>query len=146
MHFGVLWPLFVHLMLGFLYEADETDAVQKRAIMTKIADILTFRDGDFVWNFVLNIFVGIFDNIWGIITGIYDLIMFVTRDVWVIIGQVADWLEKVGPEVADALEALGLDLKTTMAEFRKEGPEKQESLLSSKNINQLLGVKIATIY
>jgi hypothetical protein len=138
MHFGVLWPLFVHLMLGFLYEADETDAVQKRAIMTKIADILTFRDGDFVWNFVLNIFVGIFENIWGIITGIYDLILFVTRDVWVIIGQVADWLEKVGPEVADALEALGLDLKTTMEEFRKEGPEKQESLLSSKNINQLL--------
>jgi hypothetical protein len=110
------------------------------------ADILTFRDGDFVWNFVLNIFVGIFENIWGIITGIYDLILFVTRDVWVIIGQVADWLEKVGPEVADALEAQGLDLKTTMEEFRKEGPEKQESLLSSKNINQLLRVKIATIY
>jgi hypothetical protein len=87
---------------------------------------------------VLNIFVGIFENIWGIITSIYDLILFVTRDVWVIIGQVADWLEKVGPEVADALEALGLDLKTTMEEFRKEGPEKQESLLSSKNINQLL--------
>jgi hypothetical protein len=41
--------------------------------------------------------------------------------------------------VADALQPLALDLKTTMAEFTKEGSEKQESLLSSKNINQLLG-------
>ena len=138
MRFGVIWPLFVHGMLGFLYEANETPMAEKKAIMNKISDILTFQDTEFVWHFVINIFVGIWENIWGILEGIWMLVMFITRDMWIMMGELIDWLKEAGPHIAETISLLVDDVNMFVEDFLKEGPEKLKSLLDSKNIQRIM--------
>ncbi|MFN8395967.1 MAG: hypothetical protein U0176_15125 [Bacteroidia bacterium] len=65
----------------------------------KTADILTFRDTDFIWNFGFNIFVGIWDNLWGIIEGIWMLVRLVFYDMWVLVADMLDELLLPGSEL-----------------------------------------------
>jgi hypothetical protein len=136
--FGVIWPLFVHGMLGFLYEAQETPMEDKKKIMQKVSDIVTMQDTEFVWAFVKNIFVGIWESIWGIFEGIWELIKFLTGGLWEMLGEMIDWLATAVPLIAETLTLLVGDFVKFVKDFKEEGPAKLQALADSLSIEKIM--------
>jgi hypothetical protein len=132
---GFLWPLFVNMMIGFLYELKQMPMETKMDMMDKIAGILF--SGAFWLNFIFGIFKGIWDNIWGIIEGIWMLLRFIFYDLWVTIAHVMDVLEDIAPDVIELVRNFSNDVHTFIKEFMEQGEEKIKSLRENMTLDKI---------
>lgn len=123
---GFLWPLYVNMQLGSLYEMQSWDMDTKIAYFDKLAGMII--SVEFWWNFLLGIFVGIWDNIYGILEGIWMLIRFIFYDLWVLIGTVVEKLREIVPEIVALIEEFNIDIHKFIEELKTTGKEKLDEI------------------
>jgi hypothetical protein len=126
---GFLWPLYVNMQLGTLYEMQGWDMETKLAYFDKLAGMII--SGEFWLNFILGIFRGMWDNIYGIVEGIWMLVRFIFYDLWVLIGTVVEKLREIIPEIVDLIEEFNIDIHRFIEELKTTGKEKLDEIRSN---------------
>ncbi|MEM9896598.1 MAG: hypothetical protein AAF789_09545 [Bacteroidota bacterium] len=132
---GFLWPIFVNLTVGFLYELKNMTMQIKMDMMDKIAGLLL--SGAFWLNFIIGIFKGIWENIWGIIEGIWMLLRFIFYDLWVTLARVMELLADIAPDIVELIENFSNDVHAFVEQFMAQGEEKIRQLRENITIEKI---------